>query len=368
MSESKPALKRWAVVIVPVGLVFLLLYASNLDLGLLGSVLGGANWVFFVLALGCVLGSVVCNTLSWQSLLRDQSIRVGFQRVFTLSWLGIFIDALIPGGWSGDIFKAYKLSKDMKVDAAKTTVPMVLKNILELLVTLGALILGIVLLAVNYALEGDVLLSVGSILFLLALPLLVTIGLSLHLGTTKRLIKGVKRVSAFVRRKEYSASERSGFEQKLQGQLEEFHDGILTMRTNPKNLLRPAFFQTLSCVFDVLALFMVFAALGYIVSPDKVVITNTIVVGLQTQGVALFGLAQWVSSSIYTVLGITPLLAAASSLLAGVASFWFKMGVSFVAFQRTMLPLRRSVFSVTHGTFGSTGVGNGDLPMLANAG
>jgi hypothetical protein len=89
----------------------------------------------------------------------------------------------------------------------------------------------------------------------------------------------------------------------------------------------------LSWSFDILALFLIFASIGYVVPADKVIITNSISANLQTQGSALVGFAQVVSSNIYTILGISPILSAASTVLVGFASFWFKLVISFFAFQ-----------------------------------
>jgi len=78
---------------------------------------------------------------------------------------------------------------------------------------------------------------------------------------------------------------------------------------------------------------LISVSIGYVVPADKVIITNIISVNLQTQGVALAGFAQVVSSSVYTIVGISPILSVASTVLAGFASFWFKVIIAFFAFQ-----------------------------------
>jgi hypothetical protein len=110
----------------------------------------------------------------------------------------------------------------------------------------------------------------------------------------------------------------------------------MSMKNNPKAMVKPLFFQTLTWVFEVLSFFLVFIALGYFIGIDKIVITDTIVSNVQGQGVALAGISQMVSSGLYTVLGITSGLAIASSLLAGFSSFWFKLLLSFGFFQVTV--------------------------------
>ena len=115
--------------------------------------------------------------------------------------------------------------------------------------------------------------------------------------------------------------------------LNTYHNGIENLKTNRKTLFQAAFFQTIAWSFDIMALFLIFVSIGYIVPADKVIITNIISVNLQTQGVALAGFAQVVTSNVYTILGISPVLSAASTVLAGFASFWFKIIIAFFAFQ-----------------------------------
>jgi hypothetical protein len=98
-------------------------------------------------------------------------------------------------------------------------------------------------------------------------------------------------------------------------------------------MVKPLVFQTITWIFDIIALFVVFVALGSIVGVDKIVITNTIVNNIRGQGVALAGFSQIISSQLYQVLGINISLAQASSLLAGFANFWFRLVISFVFFQ-----------------------------------
>ncbi len=101
-------------------------------------------------------------------------------------------------------------------------------------------------------------------------------------------------------------------------------------------MAKPIFFQTLTWVFEVTSFLLVFAAIGHVISIDKVVITNTIVNSVQNQGVILAGVSQIVSSSLYQALEITQDVAIAAGLLALFATFWFKLVLSFGFFQVTV--------------------------------
>lgn len=294
------------------------------------SIIGRTNLFFYSLVFVCVLASVAFNALAWHSLLNSLAIKVKYSLVFKLSWVGIFVDAIIPGGWSGDGFAAYLLSRDPEIDGGKSAASIVIKNVLELLIVICVSFFGLILLALNYTLESGVLITIGTTIGLLTLPLILIIYFSVNLDATKKIIGVLRRLYSLVRQRPVDIEE---FKEKVGKTLRDYHDGIHTLKTNPKTLFQTVFFQTIAWSFDIMALFLVFASIGYIVSPDKIIITNIIAGNLQSQGIALVGFAQVVSSSVYTVLGISPFLSAASTVLSGFASFWFKVIIAFFAFQ-----------------------------------
>jgi uncharacterized protein (TIRG00374 family) len=325
------SVKKWVSLFAILGFAIFLLYLYFFtDIKGVASVIGGINVLFYSLAFICVLAGVAFNALAWHRLLSTLSLKVSYRTVFNLSWVGIFVDAVIPGGWSGDAFKAYLLSRDPNVDGGKTASSIVVKNVLELFLTLGISVLGLVLLAMNYTLEGGVLMTVGITLLLLTAPLIIIIYFSVNTNATKKVLRAFKRLSAFMRRHPSNMNE---FEARIEKPLKAYHDGLATLRKNTRALVQPVIFQTLAWSFDLLALFFIFVSIGYNVPADKVIITNTIAANLQTQGVALAGFAQLISVNIYNILSIPPPISGASTVLAGFASFWFKTIIAFFAFQ-----------------------------------
>jgi uncharacterized protein (TIRG00374 family) len=147
------------------------------------------------------------------------------------------------------------------------------------------------------------------------------------------MVKAIERVSAKIKGKEYKSA---ALQEKVHGQITEFREGILSIKKNPKAIVKPIFFQSFAWVFEMLSFFFVFVALGSLIGIDKVVITNSIVSNVQGQGVALAGISQIVSGGLYEALGIGAGVAVASSLLAGFSGFWFKLVLSFGFFQVTV--------------------------------
>lgn len=332
---SNPSFKKWVSLSAVFGFAAFLVYLYFFsDIGDVAGVLEQTNLSIYVLAFICVLAGVAFDSLTWGQLLKNLDVDVGFRKVFNLSWVGSFVDALVPSGWSGDIFKTYVLTKESNVDGAKAAASIVIKNVLESLITLSFLITGIVLLVVNYTVESGIFIVVGTTMFFLTLPLIIVVCLSTNLAASEKLFRWLKRTVARIKGRKVDTS--SGFEDKIKSSLNEFHDGIMTIKNRPRSIVKPLIFQVAAWVFDLVGLLLIFASLGRFIGFDKILITNTIVNNIQSQGVALAGFAQMVSSTVYTILGISSALSIASSLLAGFASFWFKIIISFFAFQCTV--------------------------------
>jgi uncharacterized protein (TIRG00374 family) len=336
MLGSNPSFKKWVSLSAALGFAAFLAYLYFFsDIGDVAGVLEQTNLSVYVFAFICVLAGVIFDSLTWRQLLKNLYVDVSFRKVFNLSWVGSFVDALVPSGWSGDIFKTYVLTKEISVDGAKAAASIVIKNVLESLITLSFLITGMVLLIVNYSVESGIFIVVGTAMFLLTLPLVIVVYLSTNLVASEKLLRWLKRIVARLKGKKAETS--SGFEDKIKNSLNQFHEGIMTIRTKPRSIVKPLVFELVAWVFEMLGLVLIFVSLGRFIGLDKILITNTIVNSIQSQGVALAGFAQVVSSTVYTILGISAVLSIASSLLAGFASFWFKTIISFFAFQCTVL-------------------------------
>jgi uncharacterized protein (TIRG00374 family) len=328
---EKPHLGKWSALLALLGFVAFMVYLFFFtDFTDVQAMIVRTNIGVYVLAFVSVVMASVFDALAWKATLDGLSVKTRFRRIFSLSWVGHFIDTLIPGGLSGDVFKTYLLAKDQYVNGTRAVASMIIKNVLEVLVVLSSLVLGMILLALNYSVDSTVVTAVGITILLMATPLVLVVFLSVKASMTERLLRALKRVSTSIKGKQYDPV---GLEATVHGQVAEFRQGLASIRRNPKVMIRPVVFQALSWLFEVLSLFAVFAALGSLVGIDKVVITNSIVSDVQGQGVALAGVSTIVSSAVYQALGINAGVAVASSLLAGFSGFWFKLVLSFGFFQ-----------------------------------
>ncbi len=316
------------------GIFFFILYILFFaDFTQVAVIIQKTDLVIYMLAFPFVITASVFDAMAWIFTLDSLSVKATFNKIFVLSWVGHFVDTIVPGGLAGDAFKTYLLTKEKGVNGSNAVASIVIKDVVELLVILGSLIIGIVLLVSNYAVNGWVMMSIGIVMILLALPIVLIVYLSVKVGAIEKFLNIIQRAFSKIKRKE----DKSGaFSVKLHKQIMDFHEGVMSIKEHPKQMVMPIVCQTLAWVFELLTFFIVFVAIGSPLGFSQVVITNTIVSTVQGQGVAVAGISQLVSSELYEVLGITSGMAVASSLLAGVVSFWFKLLLSFGFFQFTV--------------------------------
>jgi uncharacterized protein (TIRG00374 family) len=327
---NRPEIKKWVSLLAIVGFVIFIVYLLFFtDLAAVAVIISGISVPIYFLVFVCVILQAAFNSLAWKATLDNVSVKTTFKRVFYLGWVGAFLDCLIVGGWSGDIFMTYLLGGDEGVDVVKVAASVIVKDILELLVTILSLIIGMILLILYYSINPFILTAIGITMSFFALPLILIVYLSTNVSVTKRLLQFLVRIIARIKHKKPS----DVFEQKIATQIANFHEVIMIIKKKPKSMIKPMIFQTMAWVCSIIALYLVFVSLGTIIGLDKIIITNTIVSTISNQGVALTGFSQIISSGLYHVLGINFSLAQASSLLAGFASFWFVFVLSFVFFE-----------------------------------
>lgn len=324
------SMKKWVILTAIIGYVALLLYLLYfVGFSSIADALSKVNIWIYLLAIASVIGSITLHSLVWFKLLNYLKINISFRRSYVFYWLGIFVDNLIPGGWSGDLFKAYLLGKEPDIEGGKAVASVVAKNMYEAIFNLGNMVLGLVLLTLNYSLAGMIFLGIGGVMFLLTLPLIILMIISFRPAGAKRLVSGVIRGLTRLSRGRLNLLKYEVEADKL---LDDYHDGMRILVENPRMLVKPMIISFFAWGLEVLTLYLVFASLGFFVDADKVIIVRSIAGNVEAQGYAFAGYAQIITTALYTALGVFPAVAASVGLLGGVVVFWLKTAISYVAF------------------------------------
>jgi len=345
MADNEPpvisqSVKKWVLISALLGyaaLVIYILYFVGIS-GLI-AVIGKMNIGIYGLAVASLIISLTFHTLVWFQLLNSLSIKLGFRRTYVLYWVGVFVDNLIPGGWSGDLFKAYLLNKDPNIQSGKAVASVVAKNMYEAIFNLGSMVLGLILLLLNYTLEGSVLISLGGIMLLLTLPLVILLTASFRPEGARRLVGGFFRLLHRVGRSRWNLS---SLQAKVEKALGDYHEGMKILLKNPRMLLKPMVLSFFAWGFEVLMLLFVFASLGMLIPVDKVIIVRSIAGNVEAQGYAFVGYAQIITIQIYSALLVDPAVAISVALLGGVLIFLLKTGISYAAFHYTVISPRNN--------------------------
>ena len=182
----RPKFEKWVSVLAIAGfsafIIYLFLFT---DIVQVANIVDQVNIPIYLIAFLCIIAEAVFNALNWKSILDNVGVKTTLRRVWNLSWVGFFLDALIPGGVSGDVFIIYLLSRDKGVDGVKVVASIVIKDILEFIVVLTSLILSIILLVFSFSIGSVLLFTIGLIMVLLSLPLIIIIYLSTNVQSLK---------------------------------------------------------------------------------------------------------------------------------------------------------------------------------------
>jgi uncharacterized protein (TIRG00374 family) len=293
-------------------------------------VLRHTNLFLYASAFVAFLASALFYTLAWRSLLNNLDIKTTIREVLLFSWAGMFFDSVIPDpGWSGDISKAYMLSKSSGQEPGRIVASIVSQKIIVAATSVGSLIFGLALLA-KYTPSSNVLTFIAIVLALTVFSLFMIIYLSTNDKATAKILGWVIRAGSFLLRDHWNPQD---FRETAEQLLKRFHKGIRTLGSDPRALIRPISLSLLAWGFDISIIFLTFASLGYAAPIDKVLIVYALTGSLQAVGVSFLGFTEIIVSSSYTILGIPAAISATATLLTRVVTLWFKLIVSYFVFQ-----------------------------------
>jgi len=121
-TKSSP-LKTVLRVVLSLGLLVLLFHKFGFKE--ISATLAGANKLYLLGGLSLYLLGVVVCSYRWGGLLSAHGVHVPLSRLTALYFVGIFFSNVLPGSITGDVVKAYQLSRySQRTDVAVSTVVM----------------------------------------------------------------------------------------------------------------------------------------------------------------------------------------------------------------------------------------------------
>ena len=321
------------ILFVVIGLVAFLLYLFYyVGTGNFLDVIKQADLYYYSSAFIAFIVAGFFSAVTWHSLMESLQIENSLRRAFLFTFAGYFFDATLPEpGWSGDITKSYMLSKKTDQDVGKIVASVVSQKVIGMAVTILLLVVGFGLLSVNVSLPLQVIIFFGIIMALSVGSFIVVYLMSTSYKTTRSVLnKLLIPIALFFLRRRFNESQ---FRSNAEKFLNMFHEGIDTLGTNKKALVKPILFYVLSVSFDISIVFFVFASLGYPIPVDKVLIVYALTGTLASIGVSFVGLTEIITSTAYQVLSIPLALSFSVTLLTRVVTLWFKLIIGYITFQ-----------------------------------
>ncbi len=330
-TQTNPELSKPVLLLSVIGLVVFALYLYYyVGISSFISALEQLNPWFYSLAFVLVVVSVFFHSIVWRGLLSNLSCPISVKSAFLLGWIGIFVDNILPGGVTGDLFKAYWFCKTEVRDTGKVVASVIAHKILIITVILANTIVGLVLWVWGY---GNVSSVVFGIIVGISLVLIFTLVIIFYLSSNSRvtgkLLDWLIRLISFFRRNKWDPAD---FRSKMEKNLSDFHTGFVTLRANPRKLLLPAVFVVLAWAADLTVFILCFIALGYNLPPFQALIAYALTATLLVEGVSFLGFNEIIRSSLFIALGIPAAVGVTSILLNRLATFWFRMVVSYGVF------------------------------------
>jgi hypothetical protein len=340
MATTKMPMKKGIILVMIAGLLVLLLYMYYVvGIGKVVSQFEKTNLYYYAAAFLAALASVLFFALTWHRLLANLSIKIKIRQVLLFVYSGIFIDSLVPEptNITGDLLKAYLVSKATGENSGKTTASVITHKTLGLVITVSNLVAGLLLLALSFhPLKGVI---IFAIVVLVLLSLFVLLGfyyVSTRRWASERILYGAIGIISCVSRGRFDSAKLKARADEL---LNSFHEGIQILIAKPRTLVKPMLLSIISWAFDVSTIFLVFLSIGYPVTPAKVLIVYALTGSLQSMGISFVGVIEVIMSALYTILRIPSAVSLTATLLSRFITFWFNLIIAYGAFQYAGLKL-----------------------------
>ncbi len=125
-----------------IGIVTALIYSGKIDISKILHTFVSSPLILALIALDLV--TLVVTTWRWQLLLKTQKIYISFKRALKLVFIGHFFNVVIPGSVSGDVVKAYYISRHQK-NKMGAAMSVVMDRFIGLIVLTGITFVAVIL-------------------------------------------------------------------------------------------------------------------------------------------------------------------------------------------------------------------------------
>ena len=336
--EKGSALKK-GIPLLLLGLFVFLLYAYFfVGFADIVNTFSRADPFYYSLAFITFLLSTTFYSLTWWRLLHILSVKTTFRKPFLFTWVGAFVDLLIPAeSVSGEVSRTYLMHRDSNEDAGKIVASVVGHRILTTATNLGGMIGASTLFILIYEPSELVIAFLLIVAVGTAISLFLLIYLSLKENATTKLVDWLIKLLKRIFKTRLKGTWLSSTAKRM---LKEFHKGIDILGERPRKLVLPITLAIMAWLFDILIAFFVFSSLhvsvGVLLSAIVIVYSISMVVQTIPAGIpGEIGIVEIVMTTLYRLLlpGISPATVAVATILIRALTLWAKLIISGVVVQ-----------------------------------
>lgn len=272
--------------------------------------------------------------LAWHHFLKPLSSKVSFKKAFIYSWVGNFVDIVVPAeSVSNEISRIYLATRD-GVDAGKAVASVVTQRILGMVIAVAALAVGVSeMLALRVRFSS----LIQSLIFLVAASTAIFLSIILVLcfkeDWMRKIVGKAISLAERIGRGKWNLGEWRG---KAEKAIKAFYESLRAFRVKPERLILPVTFSAASWIFGILVYYFVLAALGYSMQWVVLIVVYALVMSLKSVPIGVpaeVGVAEILMTTLFYAFGIPLNISAAATVLIRIVTVWFRLIVGFGATQ-----------------------------------
>ena len=291
---------------------------------------------YYSLTVAAILVSMAFYSMTWHELLKSLSLNVSLRKAFLYSWVGNFVDLVLPlETVSGEFTRLYLIRQDVKNDFGKAIASLVYHRIISISTTLIALTASSFYLILAYNVRMDVILFLSLVAIGTAVTVVLLLYLSLNEKAAGKIVSLlIKAASLFIKNEERLAD----LKEKAMSDLSVFYRAVKSYGKNPLSLIKPFMYSYFSWLSQLAIYLLVFYALGVpwiLRFVPQMMVVFSITLAVQTIPVGFpVGLVELVMTYLYNILlGTSPAVNGLATSLIRVVTFWFQILVGFIIVQ-----------------------------------
>jgi len=299
------------------------------------NLLKGMRLYVFVLMFGIQAISYYATAKYYESVLAIYKYRVSFKRLYELALSVQFVNQIFPtGGLSGTSHLSHQLLN--KVPVGKATLMQLLRYFFLYISFLAVLAIGFLMLFWG----GGVSKVTVRILLLIVLAILIGSALFLVIIRDRNRIEKIMRIFVnlvnllsvkFTRKKKIAITE-----DKLNRFVNEFYNGYQLILEDPKDWLGPLTYTLLGNVAEVLTVYAVFLAFGFVVNLGTVIIAYTLANVFSLISVFAGGIGFYEATMVtaFAALGVPFTISFSVTLVYRIFNFWVFLPFGFYFYRK----------------------------------